>query len=105
MSFFLARAGIPEAATAISKIILRSIFASAVLAATAIAEESSVPATRPADGAGGADTQPALQEIVVTAEKREVSIQAAPLSVTAISGAALEASHITSPQDLDFYVP
>lgn len=80
-----------------------------ILTATAaiLASSSFLPAhAEDSPGATHADTsEPVLAEIIVTAEKREVDLQSAPLSVTAVSGAAMAASHISSPQDLDFYVP
>jgi len=53
------------------------------------------------NGADQADTsreQPAqdLQEVVVTAEKRESTVQKTPISMTAISGADLQAQGVTN---------
>lgn len=47
----------------------------------------------------------ALQEIVVTAEKRAGSVQETPISLTAISGADLTAQGISSPEDALRQVP
>ena len=47
----------------------------------------------------------AIEEIVVTAQKREESIQEVPISVTAFDTQALEARQITSFSDLQFNVP
>jgi iron complex outermembrane receptor protein len=52
-----------------------------------------------AQGAG------ALEEIVVTARKREESLQDAPLSITAFTGVELQARHVQTLADLDNYTP
>ncbi len=54
-----------------------------------------------------AQTVPAAQlgDIVVIGEKRETPIQSAPLSITALSGAALRERNINQLVDLDGYVP
>jgi iron complex outermembrane receptor protein len=46
-----------------------------------------------------------LQEIVVSAEKRNETVQEAPLSITAISGADLESKSINTVEDLVQQVP
>jgi iron complex outermembrane recepter protein len=46
-----------------------------------------------------------LEEIVVTAAKRETTIQDTPISVSAISGAELEAQGITSAEDAARQIP
>jgi outer membrane receptor protein involved in Fe transport len=46
-----------------------------------------------------------LQEIVVTARKREESLQDVPLTVTAVSSAAIEQLGIRDARDLALYVP
>src|SRR5882762_9540748 len=43
-----------------------------------------------------AQPSPELQEIVVTAEKRESTVQKTPISITAISGSDLQAQGISS---------
>ena len=57
-----------------------------------------------ATGARAADTdQPAatqLPELIVTAEKREASVNSVPMSITAASGQQLEAAGIKQPRDL-----
>lgn len=52
---------------------------------------------------GGADSQ--LAEIVVTAEKRAVSIQDTPVSVTAISGAELQAQGLYNTEEALRQIP
>ncbi len=51
------------------------------------------------------DTGGGLEEIVVTAEKRESTVQATPISLTALSGDALEAQGLKSIEDLIGSVP
>src|ERR1700693_224165 len=46
-----------------------------------------------------------LQEIVVTAEKRESTVQETPISLTALSGSDLQSQNITSVEDLAGAVP
>ena len=46
-----------------------------------------------------------LEEVIVTAERREASIQDVPIAVTALSRLQLENRHITEPADLMRFVP
>jgi len=46
-----------------------------------------------------------VEEVIVTANKRRESIQKVPMSITAVSGAAIRQQHITSAQDLSHTVP
>jgi iron complex outermembrane recepter protein len=46
-----------------------------------------------------------VEQVVVTAEKRQVDLQQAPLSITAVSDKVLQQSHITDPLGLNGYVP
>ena len=55
-----------------------------------------------AAGAGSGDT---LEEIVVVAQKQNISLQKAPESITAITAATLEQANILSPIDLNGQVP
>lgn len=54
---------------------------------------------------GDADGQLALEEIVVTAQKREQSIQDVPISVTAFDGAAIEDNGAINIEDLSGVAP
>ena len=54
---------------------------------------------------GLAAQQPALEEIVVTAQKREQSLMDVPISVTAVGGEALAANLVTDIYDLQAVVP
>ncbi|MCS6947294.1 MAG: TonB-dependent receptor [Steroidobacteraceae bacterium] len=53
----------------------------------------------------GKDEQAGLEEVVVTAERREASLQEVPLAVTALSEAALENRAVTEARDLMRYTP
>jgi iron complex outermembrane recepter protein len=55
--------------------------------------------------AHAADTGDTIEEVVVTAQKVETNLQKTPLAITALSGSALEQSHIVAPMDLDTRVP
>src|ERR1700743_3567338 len=46
-----------------------------------------------------------LQEVVVTAERRSVNLQQAPVSATVISGAALENKGVLTVDQLQFIAP
>jgi len=75
-------------------LLMRSVF---VLAAVAVAPAG--PAL--AQGAAGGT----LEEVVVTARKREESLQQVPVAVTAQTGAQLERQSIDEPTDLGRVVP
>jgi iron complex outermembrane recepter protein len=55
--------------------------------------------------ASGAAADDALQEIVITAEKRAASVQDTAVSLTAISGSELQAQGITDVADAARFVP
>ncbi|HKX79088.1 MAG TPA: TonB-dependent receptor plug domain-containing protein, partial [Novosphingobium sp.] len=46
-----------------------------------------------------------IQEIIVTAQKREQSLQDVPISVTAVTQETIQANHITDVRDLNAIVP
>src|SRR5487761_681452 len=50
-------------------------------------------------------TQSVLKEVIVTARHRAENIQSVPISITAISGSALQDRQVTSAQDLTKIVP
>jgi iron complex outermembrane receptor protein len=55
--------------------------------------------------AGAAPASSGLEEIVVTARRREENLQKVPLAVTAISNATLQEQHIQTLQDIQYLVP
>jgi iron complex outermembrane recepter protein len=69
-----------------------------------------VVAPRPAAADSGDNTQDAqevatIEEVVVTARRKEESMQDVPISITALNGDSLREQHITSNQDLLGKVP
>ena len=62
-------------------------------------------ATTPALSIAAETTTSALEEIVVTARKREESLQETPIAISAFSAAALERQAIQSTVDLDQVSP
>jgi len=81
----------------------------AAIAASSLLSVMAVPeVARPADvppGAASTSTSADLEEIVVTAEKRAVSTKDLPLSIYAVSGAALEQFGVTAVGDLTQLAP
>ena len=71
------------------------MYATALFAPTLVATETLAQAGQGAE----------VGEIVVTALKRETSLQDVPAAVSAVSGAELEERGITQPSDLQFIVP
>src|SRR5277367_1980431 len=63
------------------------------------------PAWAAAPGTTPAENGPGLEEIVVTAEKRESTVQATAISITALSSTDLAQDNITSVEDLVGKVP
>src|SRR6187549_888631 len=52
-----------------------------------------------------AEETPALEEIVVTAERREMALQDTPMSIVAISGETLQAKGVDDLMELSDYTP
>lgn len=93
-----------KVATAVSLVALATYFASAAHAQTT----QPAPAPAPSAGAGAASAPPAAAadtvnpaEIIVTATRREQSLQKVPIAVTALSAGALANSRINSSGGLD----
>ena len=59
----------------------------------------------PVAWASDTESAGALEEVVVTARKREESLQDTPIAISAFSAAALERQQITSTEDLDQVAP
>ena len=76
--------------------------AAAVLATMSVGLQAQEAATE--KGAAGADDD-LLQEVVVTANRREVSLQETPQTITAISGDQINSQHINLISDLQTTVP
>lgn len=76
-----------------------AMFAIGVPAATAQAQGTDSTAASPA---GGSDQ---VEEIIVTAQRREESIQRVPIAITAISAARIEAAGIKTADDLQLLAP
>ncbi len=72
---------------------------------TAQESPASAPAQDAAPVAAAAPRQSAIEEIVVTARKREESIQSVPLAVSAVSGESLERANVTDVSALSTQVP
>jgi iron complex outermembrane recepter protein len=61
--------------------------------------------TTDAQGAASAATSAGLEEIIVTARRREEKLQSVPIAITAFTAADLTAKNINSAQDLTVFVP
>jgi outer membrane receptor protein involved in Fe transport len=78
----------------------------AAAAVTCILASASLLIAAPVNAQAPASAEtPQLEEIVVTAQKREESLQDVPLSVNAVSGDKLAAAGIVRMDDLKSYVP
>jgi iron complex outermembrane receptor protein len=91
-----ARAGI--VASFVSALLCAATFIGPALADPAATGPATT--TTPASKGGGE-----LEEIVVTAEKRESTVQATPISITALSATDLQQENITTVEDLVGKVP
>jgi iron complex outermembrane receptor protein len=79
-----------------------------LLAAPAFAQSAPAPAPNAsgiATGTGGQSEEPGLEQIVVTAQRREENLQRAAVSVTAVSGEALIQRGVTNAQQLTQVAP
>ncbi|MDY6947105.1 MAG: TonB-dependent receptor [Pseudomonadota bacterium] len=85
---------------------VKGIFTGARAWATALQLPIIMSFTVPAAAASAEERQAgALEEVVVTARKREESLQDTPIAISAFSAAALERQQITSTEDLDQVAP
>ena len=69
------------------------------------ASGATVQAAAQSDSNNQATAQRALDEIIVTAEKREQNLQDVPVAISAFSADMLESRGIDSPESLQFFVP
>ena len=79
--------------------LLRRSSLAPVLCALAAGTFLSTPAAHAADAAAAAqpaDTQPRVEEIIVTAQRREESLQKVPVAVTALNASTLQALRVDS---------
>jgi len=74
-----------------------------VLFAAPVFADDAGPAAPPAEPSAGGFGQ--LQEVVVTAEKRQETVQATPISISALSDVQLERANITNLEELAGSVP
>jgi outer membrane receptor protein involved in Fe transport len=79
--------------------------ASAQSVGTSSATPQAVPARNTAQAAGGNSAPAGLDQIVVTAQRRNESVQKVPMTVQALSGATLDRLNIQSFDDLLKYTP
>ena len=75
--------------------LLASLLGTALLSGPALADPAEVTPATPSAAPKGE-----LEEIIVTAEKRESTVQATPIAMTALSAGDLTEQNITSIQDL-----
>src|ERR1700679_3632103 len=80
-------------------------FRASMVSALLCAATLSVPVSAAPASNSPADNNNGLEEIVVTAEKRESTVQATPIAMTALSAGDLTAENITSIQDLVGAIP
>jgi iron complex outermembrane recepter protein len=64
-----------------------------------------VPGVAAAQGAAATDTGGSLEEITVTAQRRQENLQNVPIAISAFTNAELEKRNVGSPLDLIQYVP
>jgi iron complex outermembrane receptor protein len=79
--------------------LLRPLVSVAILGGLAIQSEAALAQEQ------GTEAQTALDEIVVTARKREENLQDTPISVTAFSGAALAERQVANVADIGSFTP
>jgi iron complex outermembrane receptor protein len=82
--------------------VVTAVMISAWVCASALAGPAAGPGAAPANSSA---ENSGLEEIVVTAEKRESTVQATPIAMTALSAGDLSEQNITSIQDLVGAIP
>lgn len=81
------------------------LYASACTLALALAAGGVARAADPAGGAGDSVRSTTVADVVVTAERRPVSLQTAPLAASVMTGDTLEQKGVQSLDDLQFHTP
>src|SRR5277367_705168 len=82
-----------------------ALLCAATLSGPALAEPAGPAGPATPSGTAPTENSPGLEEIVVTAEKRESTVQATPISITALSATDLQQENITTVEDLVGKVP
>ena len=102
-----ADAGVFPWASTASSILGTALLGAALLGTPAMADPDPLAAAAGASPAAAAPAKPGgeLEEIVVTAEKRESTVQATPIAMTALSAGDLAEQNISSIQDLVGAIP
>jgi iron complex outermembrane receptor protein len=85
------------------RVLLTAVVPMTFLAGTAHAQAALPASAAPAQVSPAASA--ALQEVIVTAQKRSENIQSVPISVTAVSAEAISQMHATDLQDLQGTLP
>jgi iron complex outermembrane receptor protein len=76
------------------------IFATLLVSRAALAQQTQPPAAQPS-----ATAEPQLEEIIVTAEKRNTTLRDTPIAISAISGETLKSEQVYTIADLTALVP
>src|SRR5277367_6761270 len=82
-----------------------ALLCAATLSGPALAEPAGPAGPATPSGTAPTENSPGLEEIVVTAEKRESTVQATAISITALSATDLQQENITTVEDLVGKVP
>jgi iron complex outermembrane recepter protein len=94
-----------DKATFLVRFVFTSLLGACLFAAAASADPAAAGPATPAPAAAPARSGGDLEEIIVTAEKRESTVQATPIAMTALSAGDLTDQNITSIQDLVGAIP
>src|SRR5262245_17306030 len=86
-----------------ARTILLGVAAATAAACPAFAQQAATASRQDATQETPSDAQ--LEEVMVTAERRQTPLQETPISITALTAAALEARGINNLNALDAYTP
>src|SRR5271155_1674462 len=70
-----------------------------------VAQTASQAGTKANATSGTSAASSAVEEVVITAERREGTVQSTPISITAMSGEELQAQGVTSASELGAEIP